>query len=97
MNVQIIKLNKKGEILAGKYFLFDKFDSDKFDVLSTYVDKHYKRITPAFVFCLDLEKQEAIQVLRNLVNGQAQPLYCVSNGVYYFRSGNLVFFVDEEE
>lgn len=99
INIQILVVNKKGEILADKIFSFDKFDPDKFEALSTYVTKKYKKIVPAFVFCLDIELQDAIQVLRNLVNGQPQPLYRlyqIREDLYYFRSGNIVFSVDKE-
>lgn len=96
INIQILKVNKKGESLEGKIFLFDKFDQDKFDVLLTYFTKHYKNITPAFVFCLELPPEDVIQVLRELINGQPYPLYCIGEGVYFFRCGNLIFFVEEE-
>lgn len=94
LNIQILKVNKKGEVLDGKIFSFDKFDHDKFDTLSMYVKNLYKKIFPAFVFCIDLELQDAIQVLRGLVNGQPQLLYKIGEDQYYFRSGNLVFFVE---
>lgn len=97
LNIQILKVNKKGEVLDGKIFSFDKFDRDKFDTLSMYVKKLYKKIFPAFVFCVDLELQDAIQVLYHLVNGQPQPLYQIREDNYYFRSGNIVFSVDKEE
>lgn len=94
--IQIFNLNKKGEVLDGKFFSFDKFDHDKFEVLSAYIDKCYKPIIPAFVFCLDLEKQDAIQVLRDILNGQPHPLYLIREDLYYFRSGNIVFSVGKE-
>ena len=97
MNIQILRVNKKGEILEGKIFSFDKFDHGKFEVLSTYIRENYKKINPAFVFSLDLKLQDAIQVLRGVVEGYVYPDYQLTDGSYYFRSGNLVICSNNEE
>ena len=96
INIQILRVNKKGEILEGKNFLFVKFDSSKFNYLTTYIKERYKKLVPGFVFCLAVEEEDVIQVLRDLVNGRSYPLYRIRDDLYYFRSGNLVFSVNVE-
>ena len=96
IKIEVYNLSEKGEILTKKDFLFTEFNPEKFDALSSYINKVVKKITPAFVFCLNLEKQAAIQVLRNIVNGRDETLYQLSDGSYYFRCGNLVFYIYEE-
>lgn len=95
IKIEIYKLSEKGEILSKKEYLSTEFNEYKFDDLSLYVNKTYKQINPAFVFCFDLKIQDTIQVLRGILEGQVYPDYQLSDGSYYFRCGNLLFFVDE--
>lgn len=96
IKIELYNLSEKGEILSKKEYLFSEFNAEKFDALSSYINKAVKKITPAFVFTLNLEEQAAIQVLSNIVNGRNEPLYQLSDGSYYFRCWNLVFNIYEE-
>lgn len=95
ITIEVYNLSEKGEILTKKECLFSEFNAEKFDALSNYINKAVKKFTPAFVFCINLEEQAAIQVLHDIVIGVDLPLFRLSDGSYYFRSWNLVFFVYE--
>lgn len=96
IKIEIYKLSEKGEILSKQEYLFHEFNEYKFDALSSYINKAVKKITPAFVFCVNLEEQAAIHVLHDIIVGVDLPLFRLSDGSYYFRCYNLVFIVNEE-
>lgn len=96
IKIEIYELAQEGGVLSLKEYAFREFDTNKFEELSSYIVKVGRKFTPRFVFCLDIEVQEAIQVLRNIINGYDDGLYRLSDGTHYFRSGNLIFNIYEE-